>query len=175
MRHAWDAAYARLGHRGLFLLLLGLVQVIYGAGLLAADHDVRHEHWWPASVGNLGGFPLDMWGTVWVLIGVLCLITSWTTTDRVSFAAAVLLNTGWAAFAVQRWIATAEAGSWAPAAIYTGIAVGVFLVSGWPDIPKPPPGPPPGAGRELPPPPTTEDLAWLADLTRGNGEPGPPA
>lgn len=168
MTRLWRRAYGLLGHRGLFLLLLGVVEIIYGAGLLtAAGRDTRTEHWWPASVGDLGGLPLDLWGTVWVLIGSLCLLTAWTAADRIGYAAGVLLNVGWSAFAVQRWLATGEAGSWAPAAIYTGIAVGVFLVAGWPEPPKTPPA-------ALPPPPTPEELAAVARIARPDQPPGPP-
>lgn len=155
-------AYALLGHRGLFLLLLGLVEIIYGAGLLTADgRNPRAEHWWPASAGGLGGLPLNLWGTVWILIGSLCLLTAWTEADRIGYAAGVLLNCGWATFAVQRWLTVSEPGAWAPAAIYAGIAAGVFLVSGWPEPPKVP-------LVILPPPPDTDTLAVLT------APPGPP-
>ena len=153
MKHARAAVYGKLGHRGMFLLLLGVVEITYGGGLLAAARTPPARlHWWPGSTGELGGLPLNLWGTVWVLIGTLCLLTAWTAADRIGYAAAVLLNCGWSAFAVQRWLTTSEAGAWSPAAIYTGIAVGVFLVSGWPEPPKP---------ADLPPPPAPEDLAAL--------------
>lgn len=147
-----------LGHRGMFLMLLGCVQIIYGAGLLAAGNPV-HEHWWPGSLTSLGGFPLSMWGTIWCAIGALCILTSFGRggSDRIGFAVGELLNFGWAVFAIQRWISTGEKGAWAPAAIYVGIAVGVFIVSGWPDTPK---TPLPDLS-QLPPPPTKKDLARL--------------
>lgn len=155
--------YKQLGHRGLFMLLLGVVQVIYGVGLLsAADTKPSKLHWWPGSVGQLGGFPLSMWGTLWCVIGGLCLVTAPTRADRISYAAAVLLNFGWAIFATQRWIATGEAGAWAPAVIYTGIGVGVFLVAGWPE----PASTPLPQLPQLPPPPTPEELAVLEKLIK---------
>ena len=84
MARLWRRAYALLGHRGLFLLLLGLVEIIYGAGLLtAAGRDPRTEHWWPAAAGRVGGLPLGAWGAVWILTGSLCLVTAWTAADRI--------------------------------------------------------------------------------------------
>lgn len=166
MSTARHAIYARLGHRGLFMLLLGGIEVIYGAGLLAAaGHDHVREHWWPASVQELGGFPLDTWGIIWCAIGVICLASAWSKADRIAYAAAALLNTGWAILAVHRWLTTGEAGAWAPAAIYTGIAGGVLLVSGWPEPVAIPPIP------ALPPPPTAEELDALTRLAK---PPGPP-
>lgn len=139
IRRAWQ----RLGRRGLFLLLVAAVQAAYGAGLLAAaGHPSRAVHWWPASLGQLGGIPLDAWGILWVTIGALCLAGAWTTADRYAYAAAELLSTGWAAFALQRWMTAREPGSWALAVIYGGIAAGILIVSGWPE-PRKPPGPPP--------------------------------
>lgn len=169
MKDLGARAYARLGRRGLFMLLLGAVQVIYGAGLLAAAGTrPARLHWWPGSVSEPGGLPLGAWGILWCAIGGLCLSAAWTTADRIGYAAAVLLNTGWAALAVQRWLATGEAGAWAPAAIYTGIAVGVFLVSGWPE-PVPPPDLP-----VLPPPPTPGQVAALTRIADAAEPPAEP-
>ena len=151
------AIYVRLGRRGLFLLLLGTVQAAYGAGLAAsAAAPPGRPHWWPASTGHLGGLPLDFWAAVWAAVAALCLVTAWTPADQIGYAAGVLLNTGWSAFAVRQWLTSGEAGAWAPAVIYTGIAIGVLIVSGWPEPPKAPliilPPPPDLGGPPEPPP-----------------------
>lgn len=153
--HLVTRAWKHLGYRGLFLLLVGVVQAGYGSGLLtAARYPARDAHWWPAAARQAGGLPLGTWGIIWLAAAATCLVSAWFTVDQIGYATAELLTAGWAALAMQRWITTGEPGAWAPAVIYAGVAAGILLVSRWPE-PVPPISLPPLPGQPglLTPPP----------------------
>lgn len=122
--------------RAAFLLLIGVMQILYGLGLLAASgHHAGALHWWPGAVNQVADLPLRAWGIIWVAVGVVLTVTFWCHRDRWQFVLAAVLNATWACLAVQRWLVTREPGAWAPAAIYTTIAVAVLLICIWPDPP----------------------------------------
>ena len=126
--------------RAVFLLLIGLMQIVYGAGLLeASGHHPSALHWWPGAVTSLAGVPLRGWGLIWITVGIILAVTCWMRLDRWQFVLAAALNATWACLAVQRWLMTREPGAWAPAAIYITIAVSVLLIAIWPDPPVPRP------------------------------------
>jgi hypothetical protein len=121
-------------HRSVFLLLVAAVEVLYGAGLIAASgHDPARLNWWPASAGRLAGLTLLAWGVIWCATGAVIGGTCWLRRDRWQFVLAALLSAIWACLAVQRWLDIREPGAWAPAVIFGGIAAAITLVSAWPD------------------------------------------
>ena len=135
-----DWTRRHIGRRGMVLLLLGLVDLAYGAGMiLARPVTMRYAPtWWPASVGQLAGLPTHTWGWIWVGIGFF-LFTGIPRTwrddhgGRWQFAAEVALKSWWALAALLYWWKYKALGAWAPAATYVGVAVLVLIISGWPD------------------------------------------
>lgn len=126
----------RLGFRTAFLLLIGTVEIVYGAGLIVASRNHPDRlHWWPGNLHSLVTVPVLAWGVVWCCCGAFMLgaLFSLPRLDRVQFAVAAALNGTWAALAVERAVASGEDGAWAPAAIYGGISVAILIISAWPE------------------------------------------
>lgn len=125
-----------LGFRPAFLVLAGVVAIVYGAGIIvAAGSNQAAIHWWPGSLRSLAGVPVLTWGVIWCCTGSFLLGSLWSRSamNRVQFAVAAALNGVWAVLAIQRAVSSGEPGSWAVAAIYAGIAAAILLVSSWPE------------------------------------------
>lgn len=120
------------GFRGSFLTILGVLDLAYGAALIAATHSTAH--WWPISVATLAGFPLHYWGGLWIVVGLYLFTGIFRPDDRWQYTAAVLIKSMWAGFATIWWITTGIPGGWGLAAIYTAFALSVLLVSAWPEF-----------------------------------------
>jgi len=128
----WLIARARF--RSTFLVILGCIQIPYGIALLLSQHSTVPVLWWPGALRMVDGVPVTAWGWVWVSVGAFVLATCWRKTDRLPFAASVMLNFVWASLAIQRGFqAPRETASWGPGVIYLGISVGVLMISAWPD------------------------------------------
>lgn len=125
-----------LGYRPVFLVLIGIVEIVYGAGIIVASGSNQAAiHWWPGSLHSLADMPLLTWGIIWCCIGSFLLGSLWSRSamNRLQFSVAAALNGVWAVLALQGAVSSGESGAWAPAAIYTGIAVAIMLISSWPE------------------------------------------
>lgn len=125
---------ARARFRSTFLVILGSIQVPYGIALLLSQYAETPVRWWPGALREVDGVSVTVWGWVWIAVGLFVLATCWRRSDRLPFAACVMLNFIWASLAIQRGFTPPhEAGAWGPGVIYLGISVGVLMISAWPD------------------------------------------
>lgn len=135
----------RVGRRGLFLLFLALLDLLYGYSLLAA----------PISGGGDGEplllvLPGVAWGWCWLGTGAALAVGAFTRRDRLYFALASFLMAAWAGAWAAAWLShndDASSRSWATVVIWGAFAGVVLVISTWPEVkPLSPPAPPGGGG-----------------------------
>lgn len=80
----------RLGRRGAVLLLVGLLWTALGVEFAAGARAVPLSalQWWGPA----------WWGALWIVGGVICMASAWTTRDEAGYAVAVSLSATWSVF-----------------------------------------------------------------------------
>lgn len=114
-----------VGRRGLALIILALADFGYGTALLAGHHPAPTIATDWASPGTLG--------TIWITVGLICLMGAFTTADQLAFAAAALLKFAWAACTAADSAEHTTPGGWGTAAIWAAVAALVVLIASWPE------------------------------------------
>ncbi|MEV8637807.1 hypothetical protein AB0395_39785 [Streptosporangium sp. NPDC051023] len=122
----------RLGHRGELLLALALL-----------DFAQCYRLTWPSKetlastttqfLANV--LPLQVWGVIWGLVGVVCLAQAFMRTDRYAFAAASGLKVGWALVHIAAWVWGVPQVWWS-AAIWLAFARLVHVIAKVPNQPE---------------------------------------
>ena len=113
--------WTRIGHRGLFLALLGTYDVFYGT-YLAANGALQFTTLIPETA----------WGVIWLATGGLLMCGAWVKRDAAFFALAAGLKMAWAC----EFLRLAERHSslqWTRAAYWLAFALIVLAVSAWPE------------------------------------------
>jgi hypothetical protein len=132
----WLPDWARNRYRAGFLLLTGLTAAAYGAGIIAATVTSNLPPWLPESSRKISELSPQVWGILWAAVGVLLLgLFWWRPAERYLFAAASVINAGWAASFLIGYVRFGHAGYWAPGIAFAGVAAAILLVSSWPDPP----------------------------------------
>jgi len=129
LRRLISRVHRKIGYRGMFLALLGAIDILLGAYLLVSRLP-------PApGVVVLGE---SAWGGVWIGAGLFLFTGAPATRDQWHFAAAALLKTAWAGefarlaiirHAANHWL-------WLLAAAWILVAATVLLISTWPETRK---------------------------------------
>lgn len=92
----------RLLRRRGSLLGFGIIHLIYGTSMLAADRSVTNTTltWFNEIM------PLHAWAVIWYAIGITCLVHAFRRNDGWGFAAAWMLMLFWAIMSLVGWIAS---------------------------------------------------------------------
>jgi hypothetical protein len=124
------AYWRRVGRRGSALLFFAVLDLIYSFSLY---HPAPRAAATPAFVFIAGIVPLWAWATLWLVVGLLCLVGAFVREDSFAWAAAMLLKVLWGSvFLTGWWLAGLERG-WVSAAIWLCSAALVALLAGWPE------------------------------------------
>jgi hypothetical protein len=118
----------RIGRRGSSLLFLALLDVVYGTGLafITDIGRVAASYQFMAQVA-----PLEVWASVWYLVGAVCLVQAFMLRDQVAFGCAVALKTTWGGITLLGWAVHGVPRGYVSAAIWLAFAGWVFIISGW--------------------------------------------
>ena len=112
----------KTGHRGVFLLLLGIYDLFFGAYLLAGG---------PLGAGLL--IPEHTWGSIWIGTGLILLTGVPAKMDRWQFSAASLVKTAWA-MEYFREAALGYPWAWLRGSYWLAFALLVLAVAAWPEL-----------------------------------------
>ena len=126
MRDRLKQTWARVGHRGMFLALLGCYDVFFGIYLTGG-----------AAILHPLLLPERTWGIVWIITGAFLFTGVPARRDRFQFAGAVFIKAAWALEYLRLMLITSLPYQWARAAYWLCFALLVLTVSAWPE-PKPP-------------------------------------
>ena len=114
-------AWRRLGHRGLFLVLLGVYDLFFGLYLIRGGALIA-----PTLL------PEDAWGWAWITTGTLLIAGGTRDRDGWAFALAVFVKTAWAleSFRLQF---QHHPDQWIRGCYFLALALVVLAVSSWPE------------------------------------------
>lgn len=123
-----------LGRRGAFLLSIGMVWGLIGYGQLVSPQ--------PDQRGLkllLNRVPLEVWGWLWITAGVVAILSAFLRqgSDRFGFAALSLMVTPWIVSYLVAWGQGTFPRGWIASALYGGLAIGIMVVAGWSEPPRP--------------------------------------
>lgn len=130
-----------LGRRGAFLTSFGVVWGVIGYGQITAPQ--------PDQRGLkllLDVMSLNVWGWCWLVAGVVAIASAWLPQghDWLGFLALPLVVAPWFfAYLVAWWPLGVFPRGWLAAALYGALVVGILVVAGWREPPRP--------KREVPP------------------------
>jgi hypothetical protein len=118
----------RIGRRGLFLLFLALLDILYGWSLLASP---------PLALG----LPLHLilpqmsWAWLWISTGLFLVPGAFLKADRLFFALAAFLKAAWAGAWVDVWLSDAFfPRAWVSVVIWGAFAGVVVVIATWPEV-----------------------------------------
>ncbi len=120
------------GRRGLFLLFLALLDLLYGLSLWRPAAEAARS---PSTRFLVEIMPLPGWALLWLAVGVACLVGAFVRrADRIAYAAAGGIKTLWGTVFLLGWLAGAIERGWVGATIWLAFAaVVVFIIAPWPE------------------------------------------
>ena len=125
----------RLGRRGAFLLCFGTVWGLIGYGQVTSPQPDQR-----ALKLLLDIMPLDAWGSCWIAAGLIAVASAWMPQgwDWPGFLALPLIVLPWCfAYLMAWWPLGIFPRGWIAAALYGALAIGIFVVAGWREPPRP--------------------------------------
>lgn len=123
-------AQLRFNRRSEALLFFAALDFVYAYSLLVPLQPVNEQQQWMATK-----LPLWVWGGLWLIVGVLCLVFAFLIWDTIAFTAAVAIKVCWAILSLFGWIDGAVPLGYVSAVIWLVFAWFVFRVAG--GIPPP--------------------------------------
>lgn len=124
----WGGFRRRLGHRGAFLLTLGVLDEWYALSVPGVASTGTPAGRWIAEVA-----PLPVWAIVWAVAGLIIVAGAFTGRDAFAFATAMLLKLTWAMVYLLGWAVHGVYRGWASAAVWLAFGAAVMIVSTWPE------------------------------------------
>jgi hypothetical protein len=117
----------RIGHRGAFLILLGLSFILYGLGI----------YQWPDADRHVDLFlPYLNWAYIWIATGGFAILFAFSKRDKWAFAVTSLVSAWWALRWLHVWIVEHYSAALFPAGTWILISCIIVVVSTWPDYRK---------------------------------------
>lgn len=123
-----------LGRRGAILLSYGVVWAIIGYGQITSPApDLRGLRL------LLQMMPLDAWGWIWVVSGLVAIVSAWLPQgkDWPGFLALPLMVLPWMVSYLLAWIIGDFPRGWVATVVWGAIAAPVLVVAGWREPPRP--------------------------------------
>jgi hypothetical protein len=120
----------RAGHRGAFLSFLALLDILFGWSILGDAGNLTHVALF---------FPAQIWGIIWLTVGIFLTTGIFTRHDKVHFAVAASLKAAWATVYLNVFVVNHFPRAWVSIVIWAAFAAIVMVVSSWPDYRRYPP------------------------------------
>lgn len=125
----------RIGRRGAFLGLVGVMWSLYGYGLMRAPlTDSR------GLTLLIRLCPLPRWGLVWLIAGGVAVVAALSTRrrwDEIGYVAVLVPPMLWGlAYLTAWWPMQVYPRGWATAAVWGMVSTAVMIVAGWPEPPR---------------------------------------
>lgn len=120
-----------VGRRGAALLFFALLDMIYSYSLFNPAPEYRTN---PSFKFFQDLLPLPAWGTLWGVVGLICLFNAFRSSDKVGFAAAIGIKVMWGlVYVVGAFYGLPRA--YVSATIWLCLAGWVAIISTWPEPP----------------------------------------
>lgn len=122
------ALLRRVGHRGTALLFFAVLDGMYSYSLFSPPHRLSPSLDFVASIA-----PLPLWGALWGLAGLVCLISAFTQKDQWGFSVAMLVKALWGGLFIYATIFTDLERAYLSAAIWLCFAGWIGIIASWPE------------------------------------------
>jgi hypothetical protein len=118
---------SRLGYRGAILLILAVIDIIYGSFLINPTEEQQRstQFIWRDHIMST-----QWWGAVWYGVAAVLIVSAFLRQDRVGYAVAIMLKVGWAFIAAIAGVCGHAQGAWQTVAIFGGFAALTITESG---------------------------------------------
>jgi hypothetical protein len=113
----------RVGLRGIALIGLGLLDLIYAYGLLNPPKPVTPTYRYPNAI-----IDLCWWALLWSVVGALLLFYAFRRHDTVAFTAAIMLKAGWGLLLLLGWVGGSIDRGYVSASIWLVFAACVYVI-----------------------------------------------
>lgn len=130
MTGAAQRIFHRIGRRGGFLLLLSMIDVGYGASLIGPTADTLGL---PTTLWRESYAPLWVWGTGWLVVAMILIVTAFLHNDTIGYSAAIGWKIVWGLTTLASWLFGGVTRGWVSTIIWMVVAGMVAVVSGWPE------------------------------------------
>jgi len=120
MKRLYNIGY-NIGHRGAFLILLGMSYIFYGFSF----------KYFPIHAKTDLGFSLHTWFWIWMITGTFCVARAFGPSDRFAYGLAALASAAWSTRWLIIWIFSSEDHAWSISALWALITCAILLVSTW--------------------------------------------
>lgn len=125
-----NSLWLRLGFRGSALLFFACLDATFSFSYFKPPPEARLS----AGLRFVDSIaPLWFWGTLWGLVGLICLIYAFRVRDKVAFSAAIAIKILWAGMYVAGWFAVHLERAYVSAGLWLCIAGFVGVISAWPE------------------------------------------
>jgi len=125
--------FYRVGRRGVFLLFLSLLDIVYASGLAFPTETAKNGD---ALLFLANILPLDIWALLWFITGVICFIFAFKARDAPGFAVAMFIKVLWALVFLLGWMFAGVERGYLSTAIWGAFAAVLWLISTWPEPTK---------------------------------------
>lgn len=121
---------SNIGYRGAVLLILAVVDLIYGGFLTSppAEQLATSQFRWRDCI-----LPTQAWGIIWVTVGVVLLASAFLQQDRVGYSLAIGIKVGWAVLAACSALSGQVHGAWVSVAVWGAFAVLTMIEASRPE------------------------------------------
>src|SRR5215213_10409504 len=130
MRLGFRRLLSHIGRRGAFLLFLAEVDLIYALGML---FPTSLSLSYPTTRFLMQVSPLWVWGLLWLVVGIICLIFAFREKDAIAYAAAMFLKVLWGLTFLLGWIFTGVERGYQSSAVWLTFAAICLLIATWPE------------------------------------------
>lgn len=120
----------RIGRRGTALLFFAFLDSVYAYGLYHPAPEYRRT----SSVLFLEAIaPLQLWGTLWLIAGILCLINAFRINDRIGFAGAIAVKVLWGLLFLAGALVVHLDRAYISATLWLCMAGWIAIIASWPE------------------------------------------
>lgn len=117
--------WRRVGRRGVVLLFLALLDLLYPVGLSGQPAAIRATY--------EVVLPWQVWAVLWAATGLLCLAQAFSRRDRIAFTAGVAIKVAWGSSALGAWVIGVSPRGWLGAVVWLAFAGMIAVISTWPE------------------------------------------
>jgi hypothetical protein len=117
--------WRRVGRRGVTLLFLALLDLLYPIGLAGQPAVARAGYELLA--------PWQVWAGLWAATGLVCLTQAFARRDRIAFTAAVAIKLAWGSTSLAAWTMGVSPRGWLPALVWLAFAGLIAVIATWPE------------------------------------------
>lgn len=118
----------RVGRRGGCLLFFAFLDLVYGSSLARPPRGTLSD---PTFHYINSIMPLDIWATIWIIAGLLCLVVAFIRLDAIAFATEIFLKIVWGVMTGLAWVTADAPRGYISAAVWLAFAGFIGVLSGW--------------------------------------------